>query len=147
MRFRSCRPLKSGCFSLTVSGFTSFFTKRYRRKVNALALLAYLGPPERIDRDEGSDAGDGTGVLLPSTVLRGRAHDRWAYGDLFTSIFTRFCSPICDERTVRPSWLKKLETVADQPVAEVFNQQRSLSPSVHPNWPQLLGLHFRHVPE
>eukprot|EP00752_Nemacystus_decipiens_P018631 g16705.t1 len=45
-------------------------------QVNALALLAYLGPPERFEMEGGNDAGDDSGHLLPSTVLRGRAQER-----------------------------------------------------------------------
>eukprot|EP00903_Cladosiphon_okamuranus_P019202 g17658.t2 len=40
-------------------------------QVNALALLAYLGPPELVNRNGGNGE-----LLLPSTVLRGQAHER-----------------------------------------------------------------------
>ena len=93
---RRCRPTRAGtvptecsfsrvsafqsldCFSPTTLPYIFRFSPNcHWYKVNALALLAYLGPPERVERDGGSDTSDSNGLLLPSTVLRGRAQDRW----------------------------------------------------------------------
>lgn len=53
-----------------------------RAKVNALALLAYLGPSEFFATGETSNAAsssnDENSGLPPNAVLRGWAHQRWA---------------------------------------------------------------------
>ena len=83
------------------------YTPAQLRKINALALLAYLGSPEAGYTGERTNA-TGSGYdedsgLHPSAVLRGWAHTRWARPLALVPIWTD--TPNLRPRVVFPAIL------------------------------------------